>query len=68
MSGSVLRGDVQAECIEVRTALTVDSDAGPQAIATVVRLAKQGCFMEQLVQQPVPLRSEVRLNGRPLEL
>jgi len=67
MTGSVKRGDVQAGCTAARTHLEVESDDPPDAVAEAVRLAHQGCFVEQLVERPVPLSSTLTLNGTLLE-
>jgi hypothetical protein len=66
LTGSVKRGDVEAGCSEARTHLEVESDDPPEAVAEVVRLAHTGCFLEQLIARPVPVRSTLRLNGRDM--
>jgi hypothetical protein len=43
--------------------LEVQSQDPPKEVAEVVRLAHQGCFLEQLVARPVPTRSSYALNG-----
>lgn len=63
LTGSVKRGDVQASCTEARTHLDVESPDDPDAVATVVQLAHQGCFLEQMVSRPVPTRATLTLNG-----
>jgi hypothetical protein len=64
LTGSVKRGDVEAGCTEARTHLEVESDDAPEAVAEVVRLAHTGCFLEQMIARPVPVRSTLTLNGR----
>lgn len=63
LSGSVLRGTVKAECREARTFFKVESDAPKDKLLALIRNAKQGCFAEAMIQAPVPLKSEVELNG-----
>ena len=63
LTGSVKRGDVEAGCSEARTHLEVESDDPPDAVAEVVRLAHTGCFLEQMIARPVPVRSTLTLNG-----
>jgi hypothetical protein len=41
----------------------VQSEDAPAAVAEVVRMAHKGCFLEQLVERPVPTRSSLTLNG-----
>ena len=68
LKGSFLRGTVESGCTEVRTRFEVESDAAPEAIRHVVRMAKKGCFAENMIQAAVPLKSAIRLNGAPLPL
>jgi uncharacterized OsmC-like protein len=67
-SGSVLRGDVVASCSGARTVFRVESDADPAALLEVIRLAKRGCFGEAMIREPVPLVSEVFVNGTRLDV
>ena len=64
LSGSVLAGTVTSGVTEVRSEFEVISDAPEEDIAYVVRLAKQGCFAERLVETAVPIKSTLRLNGK----
>lgn len=53
LSGSVIRGDVQARCRGVRYTMRVDSPDDEEAVREVVQLARQGCFVEQALRHPV---------------
>ena len=64
LSGSVLAGTVNSGVTEVRSRFDVSSDEPEEDIAYVIRLAKQGCFAERLVETAVPIKSELVLNGK----
>ncbi len=68
VDGSVLKGTVTSGVREFRTHLVVESPEPDEVIARLIRLAKRGCFAEQLVQTPVPLRSTYLVNGRDFEV
>ncbi len=64
LSGSVLAGTVTSGVTEVRSEFEVTSDAAEEDVAYVIRLAKQGCFAERLVETAVPIKSTLKLNGK----
>ena len=64
LSGSVLAGTVTSGVTEVRSEFEVISDAPEEDVAYVIRLAKQGCFAERLVETAVPIKSTLKLNGK----
>jgi uncharacterized OsmC-like protein len=66
LTGSVIKGTVDSGCREVETHLEIESDDSQPKVEHVVRMAKKGCFAEQLVVRPVPLTSSVRINGQLL--
>ena len=68
LKGSVLKGDVSSGCRGVRTHFRVESSEAEEKILHIIRLAKQGCYAEQMVQAAVPLTSTVEFNGKNLEL
>ena len=68
LSGSVLKGTVSVRHKGFRTHLEVESDEPRDKLAHLIRCAKNGCFAEQLIVQPVPLQSTVVVNGEPLPL
>ena len=63
LAGSVLRGTVESGCTEVRTHFEVESDEPEDQILGIIRLAKRGCYAENMVQTAVPLKSTYTLNG-----
>jgi len=67
-SGSVLAGTLETAVKEFRSHLTITSDAPDDDVRRVVRLARRGCFAEQLVQAPVPLLGTCTLNGTEIEV
>ena len=67
LKGSVLKGDVNSGCRRVRTHFKVESSDSEEKILNIIRLAKQGCYAEQMVQTAVPLTSTVELNGENIE-
>jgi uncharacterized OsmC-like protein len=64
LTGSVLAGTVTSGVTEVRSDFEVTADADEEGIAYVIKLAKQGCFAERLVETAVPIKSTLRLNGK----
>lgn len=66
LRGSFLRGDVESGATEVRTHFSVESDESDEVIRRVIQMAKQGCFIENMIQQAVPLKSTITLNGEAL--
>lgn len=68
LRGSVLAGTVEAGANACRTHFAVDSPEPFDEIAHVIRLAKHGCFAEQMVQHAVPLTSTFAVNGTPAEI
>ena len=63
-SGSVLKGTVESGCSEVRIHFQIDSKEADEEILEIVRLAKRGCYVENMVRTAVPLQSSYTLNGR----
>jgi uncharacterized OsmC-like protein len=64
IGGSVLKETVAAGASACRTHFVVDSPESEQDIEKMIRLAKRGCFAEQMVQTAVPLTSTFLVNGR----
>jgi hypothetical protein len=65
LGGSVLAGTVSGGATAVRTELTIDSPESLEDIARVIRLAKQGCFAEQMIRKSTPIISTYVVNGQP---
>ena len=63
LGGSVLAGTVTGGATAVRTHLTIDSPEPPEEIERLVRLAKQGCFAEQMLRKSTPIISTYVING-----
>ncbi len=68
LGGSVLAGTVTAGATEVRTQLTIESPEPDAEVARIIRLAKQGCFAEQMIQKPTPIAGTYLVNGRPITI
>lgn len=65
--GSVLAETVATHCSGVETRLMLQSDAPPEKVAKLARLAEQGCYVIQSLRRPTEVSYEVELNGEPLE-
>ena len=63
-TGSVLTRTQSAHYTHIETNLEVDSDEDEALIASVVHNAKDGCYAEVALRDPVELHSTVSLNGR----
>jgi len=61
--GSVLGQTVQGSCEGFETRLEVDSDEPPERVAGLIRNAENGCYVMQTIRHPVPVRTEVTVNG-----
>jgi hypothetical protein len=64
LGGSVLAGTVTGGATAVHTHLTVDSPESEADITRIIRLAKQGCFAEQMIQKATPIIGTYVINGR----
>ncbi len=68
LGGSVLKGTVFNRWDSVDTHLSIESDAPEDKLAHLIRNAKNGCFAEGLIVQPVPLHSTIEVNGKPFHI
>ena len=68
LTGSVLKGTVESGCSEVRTHFEVESGEPEESIREIIRLAKRGCFVENMIRTAVPLKSSIALNGSEIAL
>ena len=66
LTGSVLKGTVESGCSEVRIHFQIDSPEADDEILEIIRLAKRGCYVENMVRAAVPLESSYTLNGTPV--
>jgi hypothetical protein len=63
VDGSVLKGTIHAGVNQFRTHFTIESPEPPDRIQALIRLAKRGCYAEQLVRTAIPLASTYSVNG-----
>ena len=68
VKGSVLKNTVQSGVTAFRTHLKIESPEPDEVVARIIRLAKRGCYAEQLVTTAVPLQSTYTLNGKSFEI
>jgi hypothetical protein len=66
--GSILGGTVQSGSHGIEVQVDVESEAPKDAIARLVRVARESCFTHGALSAPVPVETHARLNGQPLPL
>ena len=66
--GSVLANTIEAGASACRTHFKIESPDPRPEIERVIRLAKRGCFAEQMVRNAVPLASTYEVNGEVTEI
>ena len=66
--GSVKAGTIAARCHGMTSRIEVESPDDPALIAALIHNAREGCYAEAAVAEPVEIESSARLNGRPLDL
>jgi hypothetical protein len=66
MKGSALAGTLQGGGLGVETQIAIESEEPPEQIRELIRVGEQSCFTLQSLVHPVPVRTQVTLNGQPL--
>jgi organic hydroperoxide reductase OsmC/OhrA len=66
--GSILGGTIQSGSLGLEVRVDVESDEPSDKIARLVRVAQESCFTHGAIANPVPVETDVRLNGQPLKL
>jgi hypothetical protein len=66
LRGSVIEGTVESNVSEVRSFFSITSNDPESLVREVVKLAKQGCFAESMIINPVNLSSTIILNGNEI--
>ena len=66
--GSILGGTIQSGSLGLEVRVDVESDEPRDTIARLVRVAQESCFTHGAIANPVPVETDVRLNGQPLEV
>ena len=64
--GSLLRGDIATGVRGLDVRVEIDSDAPPERLAELVRLAKASCFTHGALAGVVPVEATVVVNGAEL--
>jgi len=66
--GSILGGTIQSGSLGLEVRVDVESEESPEKIARLVRVAQESCFTHGAIANPVPVETDVWLNGQPLSL
>ena len=66
--GSVLGQTIQGFCDGFETRLEVESDEPPERLAGMLRNAENGCYIMQTIHNPVPVQTEVVVNGDAFDI
>lgn len=66
MNGSILAGTAEHRLHEIETRLTIESGAGREVVAEIVRLAERMCFVMDAITRPHEVARTVVLNGEAL--
>jgi organic hydroperoxide reductase OsmC/OhrA len=66
--GSVLGQSIEGGCEGFETRLEVESDEPPERLAGLIRNAENGCYVMQTIRHPVPVQTEVLVNGKTFDL
>ncbi len=66
--GSVLGQTIEGCCDGFETRLEVESNEPPERLAGVIRNAENGCYIMQTVRHPVPVQTEVMVNGNAFDV
>jgi hypothetical protein len=64
----VLGQTIQGQSDGFETRLEVESDEPPERLAGLIRNAENGCYMLQTIRHPVPVQTEVLVNGTEFDL
>ena len=67
-SGSIKAETVDTGCEGIETELVIESDEDPDAIAKLVRVSEDGCFVIQSLRSPTPVSMSVQLNGTEINV
>ena len=68
VEGSVMANTVKGQCLGVESELHLESKEDPAKVARVVYNAENGCFVNQALQNPVPVQASVVLNGSEINV
>ena len=66
--GSVLGGTITSGSVGFAVQVDVQSPEAPERIIELIRVARQSCYTHGALSEPVPINTEVTLNGSPLQI
>ena len=66
IKGSALQGTLRGGSRGLETLIEIESDEPPEKIRHLIRMGEQTCFTLQSLLHPVPVKTSVTLNGKPL--
>ena len=65
--GSILGGTIQSGSLGIEVQVDVECEEPRERIARLVRVAQDSCFTHGAIANQVPVGTNVRLNGQPLQ-
>ena len=68
ISGSVLAETINAGCPKVVTSYEIESPDSKARVASVLRNARNGCWVRAAVTNPVPFDDSITVNGEAFDL